>query len=215
VRQQLQRYVLRAKVTIEAAGTAWSIYGLHGPDAEAAASTRVHMPADGDGLRHIIVAPRGEYMPEAEYTDRDEWRLDDIAAGIPEIGSPVSGLWVAQMLNLDLIGAVSFNKGCYTGQEVIARAHFRGQVKRRMQRFSTEGNALLAPGTRVTLADAAPLLYLVAPLFRFNETTRLIAGSISDRVPVYRIGINEDWRAGVRVLFSERLNSSSKKEKGI
>ena len=153
VRQQLQRYVLRAKVTIEPAGPAWSIYGLHGPDAEAAASTRVHMPADEDGLRQIIVAPRGESLPEAEYTDREEWRLDDIAAGIPEIGNPVSGVWVAQMLNLDLIGAVSFNKGCYTGQEVIARAHFRGQVKRRMQRFSTEENVLLAPGTRVTLAD--------------------------------------------------------------
>jgi folate-binding protein YgfZ len=153
VRQQLQRYVLRAKVGIEAVGAAWRIYGLHGPDAEAAASTRVHMPADAGGLRQIIVAPRGESLPEAEYTDRDEWRLDDIAAGIPEIGNPVSGVWVAQMLNLDLIGAVSFNKGCYTGQEVIARAHFRGQVKRRMQRFCTEENALLAPGTRITLAD--------------------------------------------------------------
>jgi folate-binding protein YgfZ len=153
VRLQLQRYVLRAKVSIEAVGAAWSIYGLHGPDAEAAASTRVHMPADDGGLRQIIVAPRGESLPEAEYTDREEWRLDDIAAGIPEIGSPVSGLWVAQMLNLDLIGAVSFNKGCYTGQEVIARAHFRGQVKRRMQRFSTEQDSVLAPGTRVMLAD--------------------------------------------------------------
>ena len=56
------------------------------------------------------------------------------------------------------------------------------------------------------LADAAPLLYLVAPLFRFHATTKIIASSISERVPVYRIGINEDWRAGVRALLSERLN---------
>jgi hypothetical protein len=66
----------------------------------------------------------------------------------------------------------------------------------------------------VTLADAAPMIYLVAPLFRFHATTRLIAGSISDRAPVYRIGINEDWRAGVRVLLSERLNSLAQKRKG-
>ena len=56
------------------------------------------------------------------------------------------------------------------------------------------------------IADSAPLLYLVAPLMRFHATTRLVARAISDRVPVYRIGINEDWRSGVRVLLSEKLN---------
>ena len=56
------------------------------------------------------------------------------------------------------------------------------------------------------LTDDTPLLYLVAPLFRFHATTRLIASSIVERVPVYRVGINEDWRAGVRVLLTERLN---------
>ncbi|HJZ66660.1 MAG TPA: hypothetical protein VKF81_00835 [Blastocatellia bacterium] len=58
------------------------------------------------------------------------------------------------------------------------------------------------------LIDAPPLLYLVAPLFRFHETTRLLAGSIHERVPVSRVGINEDWRSGVKVLLRERLNSS-------
>ncbi|MEK6285942.1 MAG: hypothetical protein AABO57_09405 [Acidobacteriota bacterium] len=58
----------------------------------------------------------------------------------------------------------------------------------------------------LSLIDAPPLLYLVAPLFRFHETTKLIASSIHERVPVYRIGINEDWRRGVRVLMRERLN---------
>lgn len=56
------------------------------------------------------------------------------------------------------------------------------------------------------LIDQPPLLYLVAPLFRFHETTRLLASAIHERVPVYRIGINEDWRRGVRVLLRERLN---------
>ncbi|MFY9553848.1 MAG: hypothetical protein WAV20_00180 [Blastocatellia bacterium] len=58
----------------------------------------------------------------------------------------------------------------------------------------------------LSLIDASPLLYLVAPLFRFHETTKLIASSIHPRVPVYRVGINEDWRKGVRVLLRERLN---------
>ena len=56
------------------------------------------------------------------------------------------------------------------------------------------------------LSDSPPLLYLVAPLFRFHETTQLVAASIDKRVPLYRIGINEDWRKGVKVLLRERLN---------
>jgi folate-binding Fe-S cluster repair protein YgfZ len=57
------------------------------------------------------------------------------------------------MLNLDRLGAISFEKGCYTGQEVIARAHFRGQVKRRMQRFFTSSGVALSPGARLRLQD--------------------------------------------------------------
>jgi hypothetical protein len=58
----------------------------------------------------------------------------------------------------------------------------------------------------VVISESLPLLYLVAPLFRFHATTALIGGSISERIPVYRIGINDDWRAGVRVLLREKLN---------
>jgi len=58
----------------------------------------------------------------------------------------------------------------------------------------------------LSLIDEPPLLYLVAPLFRFHETTKLIASAIHSRVPVYRIGINENWRRGVRVLLRERVN---------
>ena len=58
----------------------------------------------------------------------------------------------------------------------------------------------------ITIADATPLLYLVAPVFRFHGALKLIASAISKRVPVYRYGINEGWRSGVRVLLSERVN---------
>jgi hypothetical protein len=60
---------------------------------------------------------------------------------------------------------------------------------------------------QLQLADRPPLLYLVAPIFRFHATTKLVAACINERVPVTRIGINDDWRSGVRVLLSERLNS--------
>ncbi|HKP88306.1 MAG TPA: hypothetical protein VJZ26_19530 [Blastocatellia bacterium] len=58
------------------------------------------------------------------------------------------------------------------------------------------------------LTDEPPMLYLIAPLFRFHATTNLVASSVAGRVPVYRLGINEDWRAGVRVLLRERMNQA-------
>lgn len=153
VRAHLQRFVFRARVRIEDASAAWRAYGLTGPDAEAACSTRLHMPQDDSGMRQLVVAPRGEPLPESHVAPRDEWRAQDIAAGIAQITTATSGLWVAQMLNLDLLGGISFEKGCYTGQEVIARAHFRGQVKRRMQRFFTHSAIALTPGARVRFQD--------------------------------------------------------------
>lgn len=91
-------------------------------------------------------------------------RLADIAAGLPQVYAATSEHFVAQMLNLDCIDAVSFSKGCYTGQEVVARAHYRGRVKRRMQRFvttaaATTGEAAppLAPGASVRLRDGRRL----------------------------------------------------------
>jgi folate-binding protein YgfZ len=149
----LSKFLFRARVRIENASSQWRIYGATGPDAEAAASTRLGIPMDATGLRQMIVAPRSEALPEGDVQSRASWRLDDIAAGLAEVCAATSGLFTAQMLNLDLIGAVSFSKGCYTGQEIIARAHYLGQVKRRMQRFCTDDARELQPGSRIDLAD--------------------------------------------------------------
>ena len=65
-------------------------------------------------------------------TDADAWRAADLAAGIPWIGAATQDLFIPQTVNLELIQGVSFTKGCYPGQEVVARSHYRGTVKRRM-----------------------------------------------------------------------------------
>jgi folate-binding protein YgfZ len=80
-------------------------------------------------------------------------RAERIIAGLPQVYVATTELFVAQMLNLDLIGGISFTKGCYTGQEVIARAHYRGRVKRRMQRFVSNLPCQLAPGDQCRLQD--------------------------------------------------------------
>jgi len=153
VATHLAKFVFRARVRIETATGKWRIYGAAGPDAEAAASTRLSIPMDGSGLRQLIVAPRLEALPDGDLQSRAGWTLEDIAAGLPEICTATSGMFTAQMLNLDLIGAVSFAKGCYTGQEIIARAHYLGQAKRRLQRFHTDHGQPLLPGERISLAD--------------------------------------------------------------
>jgi folate-binding protein YgfZ len=81
------------------------------------------------------------------------WQRLQIAAGLPQVYAATSEQFVAQMLNLDVLGAIAFDKGCYTGQEVIARAHYRGRVKRRMQRFVTRGPSSLKAGDSGTLTD--------------------------------------------------------------
>jgi folate-binding protein YgfZ len=94
--------------------------------------------------------------------DRQTWLRLDIAAGQPQVYAAASEEFVAQMLNLDVLNAIAFDKGCYTGQEVIARAHYRGRVKRRMQRFVSREACDLAPGVSGQLADGRAFKVVLA-----------------------------------------------------
>lgn len=83
--------------------------------------------------------------------DYESWALANLENGIPEIYTEQSEEHTAHMLNLDLLDAVSVEKGCYTGQEIIARTHYRGATKRRLHRFTAD--ATVAPGDKVMLGD--------------------------------------------------------------
>ena len=92
-----------------------------------------------------------DFAEPTAYRER-EWRLAGIRAGLPQVFPETYETFVAQMLNLDLLGGVSFEKGCYTGQEIIARTHYRGAIKRRMFRFECACPPP-APGTRVLVGE--------------------------------------------------------------
>lgn len=83
--------------------------------------------------------------------DVDDWRLANLRAGIPDIREQQSEQFTAHMLNLDLSGAVSLDKGCYPGQEIIARTHYRGASKRRLARFDSD--APLTAGDKLQHGD--------------------------------------------------------------
>jgi tRNA-modifying protein YgfZ len=141
VASQLRRYVLRAKVTIHDDSTQCSLYGLLTPGPTGGQSSW-----SLDSNRRLLLLPHADGTVPETGMSRAQWRALDIAAGWPQLYAATSALFVAQMLNLDCIQAISFTKGCYTGQEVIARAHYRGRVKRRMQRFESLEPRLLHPG---------------------------------------------------------------------
>jgi hypothetical protein len=149
----LRRYLLRAKLTLSDASAQYRVFGIDTGDAVRAWPQAWLY----ERSRRLLIQPLSEPAPLGEPMSREQWRALDIAAGIPQVYAPTSGLFVAQMLNLDCIDAISFSKGCYTGQEVIARAHYRGRVKRRLQRFETTSSQPLAPGDVGQLADGRAL----------------------------------------------------------
>ncbi|MFI4968793.1 MAG: folate-binding protein, partial [Lysobacterales bacterium] len=86
----------------------------------------------------------------------DRWRLADIEAGLPLLAASLAGEFVAQALDLERLDAIRFDKGCYPGQEIAARLHFRGGNKRRLCRLVVAGE-MPAPGAAILAADGASI----------------------------------------------------------
>jgi tRNA-modifying protein YgfZ len=157
---RLRKYVLRTKVIIEDASDSLQILWMERIDLEnkgwpIPAALGGHLLKDGTSVlrwpdsqdeRFLALLPGVNTM--ASHGTNEDWRLADIRAGLPQVVPETHESFVAQMLNLDALNGISFNKGCYTGQEIIARAHFRGTVKRRMFRFQAQAETP-NPGTRI------------------------------------------------------------------
>jgi folate-binding protein YgfZ len=156
VAQRLSKFVLRAKVRIADESESLRVFGVAG------ANTEARIIAWGD--RQLALRPVATADIKPDVSALTAWLRADISAGLPRIHAATSEAFVAQMLNLDLLGAIAFDKGCYTGQEVIARAHYRGRVKRRMQRWLNAGAAPLRPGDAARAPDGRALSVVsVAP----------------------------------------------------
>jgi folate-binding protein YgfZ len=156
MRDALRRFVFRSAVRIEA-GEAWALHrATDAPPAMRALELRhdgylIALP--GTNTRAAWIGPRsGEDDPGALAA----WRREDIAAGLPLLATPLAGEFVPQALDLERIDAIRFDKGCYPGQEVAARLHFRGGNKRRLQRISIAGGDP-EPGAAVSTADGVPV----------------------------------------------------------
>jgi len=169
IRDRLSRYILRADVEFCASD---GLCGLGGPDLAAELPSfpipqcgRVTRTADGLLLagyskqRILACGPPDSadwQILNDSLTEEPEavWQLAGIRDGIPHVGVAAQGRFTAQMLNLDLIGAISFSKGCYAGQEIIARTQNLGKIKRRLYHLGSEieiagADVCLANGNKV------------------------------------------------------------------
>jgi folate-binding protein YgfZ len=162
VLKRLQMFVLRARVVLADAGAAWTQYGLSGASAARALEAfGVAPPADDLEVtasvdlivtrlaaeRYLVFAggaQRGRLATEWPRGEAVDWALEDIRAGVPQIVAATQDLFVPQMVNLQLLDGVDFHKGCYPGQEIVARAQYRGQLKRCMARLRSP--VALRPG---------------------------------------------------------------------
>jgi folate-binding protein YgfZ len=152
VAQRLRKFVLRSKLVVDEVSDNYCVLGSDRP-----------VPSPGMaslawGTRRLLLAPNDPGECEvAGPAAVARWQLADIAEGLPQVYAATSEAFVAQMLNLDLLDAIAFDKGCYTGQEVIARAHYRGRVKRRLQRWLNGSGIPLKPADTARGPDGRAL----------------------------------------------------------
>ena len=143
--KRLSMFVMRAKAKFSDVSSEMSIYGLAGDAIEKVASsagsawektnigssTVVHLyPADGVP-RALWIGLSSDATPQGEALSEELWAWGEVRSGIALITTPIVEAFVPQMLNYESVGGVNFKKGCYPGQEVVARSQFRGTLKRR------------------------------------------------------------------------------------
>ncbi len=148
---------------------AWA--GAHWPAApwrvtQTAAGRLVRLPDVAGTARALLVQPAEAPPPALPALPQAAWQALEVASAVPRIVAATVERFVPQMVNLELVGGVNFQKGCYPGQEVVARSQYRGTLKRRAMLLRAD--APMQPGQDVyaaddptqpagTVANAAPL----------------------------------------------------------
>lgn len=167
----LQKYAVFSKVTLKDVSNDWQKTGLYETTARNLSKHQKHIQEDnvvvsGDTLslsipgparRVILLAPINEPINlgnnPSELQSVNHWHLLDIIAGIPTVFPETSGQFTPHQLNFPEIGGISFNKGCYIGQEIIARTHYLGKSKSRLYRVFFLTSSPPIPGTPLFDSD--------------------------------------------------------------
>ena len=163
--KRLSMFVMRAKAKLTDASAEYALYGLAGnatnfiatedhsvwAKAEFSECSVVNLyPADTI-QRQLWVGPIAAPAPQGPVMELSLWLWSEVRSGVATLSAPVVEAFVPQMLNFESVGGVNFKKGCYPGQEVVARSQFRGTLKRRA--FVVHTDSAMAAGDEVFAAD--------------------------------------------------------------
>jgi folate-binding protein YgfZ len=169
VSKRLSMFVLRSKVRIADESEAWAQFGVwnedSGPSGIEWKGSSAMVPVGEKRFLRLEAAASASAECKG---DEESWALQEIRAGRPLITAATQDQFVPQMVNLETLGGVDFQKGCYPGQEIVARAQYRGQVKRRMVRLPAPQGERLRPGQEwnggTVVDSAAGELLAVMPI---------------------------------------------------
>ncbi len=130
-----------------------------------------------------------------------EWLYLDVLSGFPWFDEPQSESYTPQMLSLDVLGGVSFNKGCYTGQEVVARTHFLGKAKRHLfQAECLDANDLPAAGVKILDGSTFQVMGEILMAKTFRKTTRfllVLQDTVADTV---KLVLDDHYRTAIKIV---------------
>lgn len=191
----LKKYAVFSKSKLTDESQDWLRFGLNGAD-DALRSLGLELPADADSVvRHqellalrlsdgraelwvpaaqaeAVKAQLAAQLPEAPLND---WLLAQIRAGIGQVMGSTRELFIPQMINLQAVGGVSFKKGCYTGQEIVARMQYLGKLKRRLYRLELHDSQVPEPATALFSSARASSVGEVVVAARSGTGVELLA----------------------------------------
>lgn len=221
--RRLGMFVLRSQVKLQVVTEPWLLAGVKGVGAEEVlksifnglpaqphdvvandSGVAIRLPAGSLLLfytKPASAAIEGQLEQSCRRVGGEAWSLLDIGAGIPWVTGPTQEQFVPQMVNMDVLGGISFKKGCYPGQEIVARTQYLGKVKRRLFRVelpveANPGDALYSPAT----GDQA--IGMIVNTGR-EENARLVALAVAQVA---------SWEAG---LFLEKEYKNALKNLGL
>lgn len=180
----LKKYIVFSKAELLDASTTYHCYGrtstANATDDALVADLATALVIDVDAA-----GERQEYWSTQDFSithdqiQRDAWHLAELEAGFVWLDSTSIEEYIPQMLNLDALGGISFKKGCYLGQEIVARMQYRGQLKRKLHRgqVSIEASEKVQPGTPILSATGSTAGKVVASAGRVFLAVTKIADS--------------------------------------
>lgn len=217
VHAALKKYSVFSRLELADKSESWHCMGLAGPTAAKLlqAKLQVSMNSDGECLSSptLIItrlnAERYELWVQGSAAitlwqtlatsctlgDSNFWPLLDIRAGLGDVQAQTIEVFTPQALNFQLTGAVNFKKGCYTGQEIVARLHYRGSLKKFMFLVQVEGSVLPCPGTSIHNKAGKKKGELVMAAFNGEGKIEALAVlPIDDSEPLFIANITQSFQ---------------------